>query len=248
MKDKIRKRILRKKLSALAGILVGAIFFIPGFLIWSSHNNLVRTGIEVQATIIEMEHRSGGNSRPVYQFELDGREYVVTSHTETRTSGNIRIYRVGNQVTLVVDPENPYKFTSPAVDNVLPFGFMGLGGFVIIYSAILFLKVLISSMMKFFMLNSANSHLDGKGKYINHGGEGEKIYNWMIKLMPERAVRPTNWWVRYSFTDQNGIPREVKTDSVYNETEALELQQMDTFSIKFNGKYSEITVDEQILN
>ncbi len=86
-------------------IILLAIGVLYGLSSWK----FARQGEEVPATVIELAEShssdSGTTYSPVFQYRVDGRTYTY----ESINSSDPPSHRVGEQVTLLVDPDDPER-------------------------------------------------------------------------------------------------------------------------------------------
>ena len=118
-KEKFRKAIR----NAIAAWIIFGLLFCGGivFLIYSGvrkefrYNNWVKTEAVVVSQEVQEEYDEENNKterfyHAVFKYEFDGIEYSVAD----KTGGSSPIYKVGDIVTIYVNPKNPKDFESQA--------------------------------------------------------------------------------------------------------------------------------------
>lgn len=116
-------------LEIVFSLLSGLFVLIGGFL-YIRTKNFLGTAQEVKGTVIQMvyseDSEGGGGYAPQYQFKtLDGQDVVVQDSLSSNPPG----FKVGQEIKVVYDPENPRKARINKWMNLyfLPVLFGGLG-------------------------------------------------------------------------------------------------------------------------
>lgn len=115
------------------GVLLLLGFGAAAFFFWGSYiQKSKRCVTPVEAQVIRMlEHESddGSTYSPVYEFTFNGQSYEANGEF----SSNMERYRVGDSVTLHINPDDPNEFTDPKRDKKL---LIIISGFFVIFAGV----------------------------------------------------------------------------------------------------------------
>ena len=100
-----------------------------------------KTAGRAEGVVVE-NIRSGRNYRPVFEFGWNGEKWLVESNVASSVNGR-PAYRVGENVTLLVDPSDPQQahvdswfgsWFAATITGVLGVVFTAIGGCVLVFS------------------------------------------------------------------------------------------------------------------
>ncbi|MBP7176376.1 MAG: DUF3592 domain-containing protein [Thermoclostridium sp.] len=111
-------------------LIVGVLFLIIGLRMYSSQQNFAKTGVTVEATVINIVSHKSSDSvtyRPEVEFRTKTGETIQVIHN---MGSNPSKYKKGDVVNVIYSPDNPYEIMMDSAFEkvVFPLTFIGLGG------------------------------------------------------------------------------------------------------------------------
>lgn len=201
--------------------LIGAIFFLIGlgFLIGSgiaflSTKSFIRTAIETEGVVIELEYREsrdsdGSISRayyPVVEFTPEGAGERI--RFTSNTGSNPPAYREGDPIAVLYQPNNYYKVRIKS--------FFGLWGLSVIF---LFMGAVFGGIggafLAFIMVKSGRAAWLRKNGTLVRAELTEVIRNYNVKI---NGVSPYQLLLTY-YDNSSGLTHTFKSDNIYDNPE-----------------------------